>query len=257
MSTGYRFKNLGVTLGLAATLITLIAVSVASSQTPSDERDQKKAETIKQIAGGPDVIDPTAAALQREQYNASSAVYQSTKASFIENFPASGIDPRSLEWFEIEASFADPPMATDEAARKATLIVEGQATKVEFRPGIIGQTLVTFEISQTLKGTAKTGDEILVAFGGGPEPYHGDVNRPVMAYLGPAPLLLPGDQAVLLLTPSTKDPAHYSALPFAGVFKVDGGRITTPAGSEQEALFNNKTLNEVRRLLSAAISRNR
>jgi hypothetical protein len=223
-----------VKLSLAAGLLVasilggwvLLTETPTSSQTPTpEERLAEKIEHFNAVKNQPPTMDTTAIAEKDARQQRQIAASQEDHARWLEHFKTKSVDLRSLPWKEMEA-FTRPPVSTiDEAVQEAKLVVSGMATQVEFSATGIGQTkaVVQFRVEEVLLGTA--GDTIEVTFTGGPTRY-GRSGEPVIGYYAHSPLLLPGDEAVLILVPSS--PAYPGMLfpqGYTGVNKVQDGQI--------------------------------
>jgi hypothetical protein len=220
-----------------------------------DDRHKGKQQLLEATDAMPDVIDPTAAAATAAAGNAGTELADKNYELWLEDFYRSGIDPRSLEWVELLGDFGPPVDTLDKAVDAAALIVSGMATNVEFLPGAhgLGEARVTFAVDAVVKGAGLMSDnEAVVVFGGGPHPDPTGESKALMGYFAPAPLLLEGDQAVLLLKSSGKSPGTYVAVPSYGVNKVVSSTVTATEGSPVEGLFNGKLPEEVLGFLDAA-----
>ncbi len=94
-------------------------------------------------------------------------------------------------------SLYDPPQPTLSAALDhADLVVLATASAVRFDSDAVLGARVTLKIERTLKGS--TSPTLEIPMGGGPEPA-GTWEEVILGYEENAPLLLPGDRAVLFL----------------------------------------------------------
>jgi hypothetical protein len=241
---------------LAAVFLTLVVAEEAFSQTPDDNHGYDKADIERQISSMPDVVDPAAAAAMSAKLNADRQLAHENYVNWLDDFNKSGIDPRSLERLEEQVDFAPPPATGGEALKAATLIVSGTATNVEFRPSPhdVGEVIVTFAISDVASGNV-SGDSITLSFGGGPHPVPESLGEPhnaVMSYLPAAPLLLPGDQALLLLGPAASGNAQFEPKAWFGVNPIEGGSVTTNEASPLRSMLEGKSVDEAVQSLKIA-----
>jgi hypothetical protein len=138
-------------------------------------------------------------------------------------FKTRDVDLRSLPWVESGAFYAPGPSTIDEAVREAKAIVAGTATKVDFRAsGFSTATSVQFRVDEVTAGTAESVIELVL--GGGPvrNPRNGEA---AMAYNAPAPLLLPGDEAILILNAHPRNPGALVPQAFTGINKLQNGVV--------------------------------
>lgn len=183
----------------------------------------------------PDVVDPTAVAAHVAEYEAAHARTRQDYIAWLEAFNASGTDPRTLEWVERDGFYDRGPDTIDDAVREAELIVYGRVVSAEFRPWpdgpestIGGDTFVQFLVERVLAGDVAPGDEIPLIFGGGPMPLQdtpGAPPRPVISYYAVDPLMLEGDEAILLLKESPRFDDHFYGQAWTGVNKIVSGVV--------------------------------
>jgi hypothetical protein len=236
--------------------LTLVVAEEAFSQTPDDNHGYDKADIDRQISSMPDVVDPTAAAAMSAKLRADRQLAHENYVNWLDDFNRSGINPRSLERLEEQVDFAPPPATGEEALKAAYLIVSGTATDVEFRPSPhdVGEVIVTFAIDGVVAGNV-SGDSITLSFGGGPHPVPESLGEPhnaVMSYLPAAPLLLPGDHALLLLGPASSGNAQFEPKAWFGVNPIEAGRVTTNEANPLRSMLEGKVVDDAVEALKTA-----
>ncbi|HWO72098.1 MAG TPA: hypothetical protein VNN21_00905 [Dehalococcoidia bacterium] len=250
-------KGLRLALALLAALVTLLLVRVGASQVPNDdERLQEKLRAVIEAESKPDALDPETAAEIREKYLSGIALADENYRKWLADFNSRSVELRTLEWVEILAGFPGPK-SIDEAVKKADLIVIGSAVAVRFLPTTpaIGRTLVTVRVDHVLKRSGSdSSQELVVAFGGGPAPYPGDPSRAVIGYVAAAPLLLPGDIAILFLQQSPGGAGWYEPQILTGVNKIQDGMAVTIEDSPLQPLIDHKPLAEAVQAIATAIA---
>lgn len=143
--------------------------------------------------------------------------FQARRAAWIEEFERSGRDARPLPRKAILASYVPPQPTPAAAAVAATRIVTGRVESVRF----------TAAGTETVFRT-NDGDAVGFTQNGGPEPAPNFVDGSV-GYAENAPLLLPGDAAVLLL--EAGDDGRTEIQSFTGWYAVHDGRVTAVEGN--------------------------
>lgn len=128
---------------------------------------------------------------------------------------------------------------------------QGRAIDIEFSYSLTGRALVTFEVDETLKADGEIADAITLQFGGGPVQHPHDRNRAVLAYLEPAPLLLPGDEALLLLHETEE--GRYEVQLATGVNRIANAAVQSLEGSPLSDHFDDRPLAEVIELIKGAL----
>lgn len=166
---------------------------------------------------------------------------------WVNNFIASGQDPRSLPRSPSSALAAPPPPTLDLAVQAANTIVVGAINDVDFEvvppddPSghAFVRTKARVSIESTLKGDPVK--EITILQFGGPEP-GSDWESGRLLYLEAAPLLLKGDRALLFLK---KDDLGYYVQAWTGTYLLDkNDKLDALAGNPFEAAVEKKTLSE-------------
>lgn len=180
-----------------------------------------------------------------------------------ETLAAAWRDPAVAQRLPVQALDVDsatPAPTLQEAAAKATLIVHGRVTGVEFKAGNPGvNTFVTLRVDDVLKGDdALASSDITVVQPGGPVNYpdeHGVVATQLLQF--PAdPILFPGAEAVLFLAPdSNEHGAFWSAWPTTSQYRVVDGVVQAvegnPFASEVDGLSPDAFMDAVRHVTAA------
>ena len=186
------------TLVVAALLGT---AAVATASTP----DVPETVDIEHMTDAEELVASTAG---RNEFHA-------RYRAWLDEFIASGSDPRDLPQSPIMAYYMPPLTDLPSAIGEATSVVVGTASSVSFHHG--GGATVTFVVDRTLKG--ELGDSVTIEQGGGPMP-NPDWESGTLAYAENAPLLLPGDRAILLLEPA--DGGAWWVQSFTGIYRIEG-----------------------------------
>jgi hypothetical protein len=135
--------------------------------------------------------------------------------------------------------------------------VKGMAIKVEFRvAGTTPQSVVTFRVDELLAGQPE--GTIRLIFGGGPIPGPDPKNFAAarIGYFAVEPLLLPGEEAILLLRQHHIEADAYSGLPWTGINKIQGGQVkANVVEGENVASLASLPLSTLRDIQRAAGSR--
>ncbi len=216
-------RVLGVA-GAAVVLGGIAASGLALADGGNPDGGSAPAATV--VASDPKTLprdNPDAGLTDEERH----AKYASARESFwtryeawAEAFNDSNIDLRTLEQAEVDGSWLAPEPTLAVAALKAELIVEVESVEMDF--GAHGSSTI-FEVHSTLKG--ETGSRIRVEIVGGLFPQADwSFESAILGSAPNAPLLLPGDRAVLFLA---KD-AHrdvYVIQPGSGFYWVEAGAI--------------------------------
>lgn len=161
--------------------------------------------------------------------------FQQRRAAWIEAFQASGRDARDLPRAALLASYAPPKPTVAAAADAAARVVSGRVESVRFTPS---GTATVFRASD---GTA-----VELVQNGGPEPAENFVDG-TLAYAENAPLLLPGDDAVLVLERGPGGTLEIQS--WTGLYVVRDGRVTAVEGNPFKASVDGRTVAELLALL--------
>jgi hypothetical protein len=169
----------------------------------------------------------------RARQQAGETVAEAKYRAWLDNFVASGQDPRSLERRPMDGGRAAPPkpnLAT--ATLDAEAIISGVVEKADYSLGYYAKgfdgTIVTIRLDSVAKGALIQGQTMQVRMAGGPEPYQ-DYKDGYLAYAKEAPLLLPGDRAVLFLNRDTV--GEYEPHAFTGVYNIVNGQVRALDGN--------------------------
>lgn len=260
-------SSIKFTFFVAITLAVLIGVSEVVGQVASD--DEKLAEKLEEFerTKNQPTMDPTAIAQKDASQQAAIAAFQGVYKDWLEDFKKSGVDPRTLAWGELGGLYETSPETVDAAVRESRLVISGVATSVDFRAGgSLPQTVVTFKVDEVLKGDV--GGTIQLVFGGGPMPGPEIQNfeDARIGYWAVEPLLLPGDEAILLLKDYRGNETGLAPQAWTGVNKIENGSVKANlnvgeqvqdlSSSKLRSEFHGKTKAELLSLLRAAIARN-
>jgi hypothetical protein len=235
---------------------------VSSQSASSEEKLAEKIEHYRQVSQTP-TMDPTAIAAKVAEFDRQMAAQAQSYREWLEGFKASGVDPATLRRTDMGGLYASGPKTIDEAVSSAVLIVKGLVTDVEFRADHpMPQAFVSFEVKEVLKGQA--GPTLNLVFGGGPLPaaHSGAYKDAALGQWDVEPLILPGDEVVLLLKPYSGNESGYAALAWSGVNRLEKGRVAASVADESETHSTAKTLfygwteSELIRLLKEAVARN-
>lgn len=178
--------------------------------------------------------------------------------NWVNDFIASGQDPRELPRSPSSAIAPESPQSLDVAVARADIILTGVVTEATFEvvppddPSgfafVRGKALIAIE--NTLRGTAAK--EIAILQFGGPEP-NSDWKTGSLLYLEAAPLLLEGDRALLFIK---KDELGYSVQAWTGTYLVDNeDKVDAIAGNPFEASVEAKTLSEFSEEIGALVAK--
>jgi hypothetical protein len=116
----------------------------------------------------------------------------------------------------------------ESAVEDAEIIVVGTAAELEYKEH---STVVVFQVESFLKGDSIDQQTLRIWMSGGPEPRRDFAfESATLTYSVAAPLLLPGDRAVLLLQNHARIGLYVQD--FSGHYLVKNGRITPLPGNE-------------------------
>lgn len=139
---------------------------------------------------------------------------------------AQNLDLRSLPRDFLMADFLPSEASLDAATARADLIVLGEA--VDYKFGSWGSS-VTLKVEAVLKGQMAT--TVTVSLPGGPQPDNADFTKATLVEGEAAPILLPGDRALLFLQRSP-DGKRLSVQPYSGYYRVDpSGKVHPLTGN--------------------------
>lgn len=144
----------------------------------------------------------------------------SQTVKYLQEFEARHGDPRSLPVITV-STWQPPALSLRDAVTRATAIVHGNVLAAHFLVDAAGQPEMTATVSVLDVGA---GPSIVVRQLGGPVARPG--GRGALVRLEGEELILPGDEVVLLLTPSQATTLEYRAIYGAGVQFVRNGRFS-------------------------------
>jgi hypothetical protein len=109
------------------------------------------------------------------------------------------------------------------AVREAKAIVSGTATQIDFRAsGFSTTALVQFRVDEVLAGATENVIEFVL--GGGPV-RNFRTGEAALAYNAPTPLLLLGDEAILILNAHPRNPDALVPQASTGINKIQNGVV--------------------------------
>ena len=166
--------------------------------------------------------------LAGQQLAAIVAQAHARNARYLHDFAARRRDPRSLPVIEVQ-TFAPAPPTLKQALSQATLVVHATVRTVTFQAnpgGGMPLAAATVDVVQAAKGRPAPVLTVLQLGG----PVAGGAGG-ALAQLGTDPLLLPGDDVLLLLRPSPAAPGLYRTVCGAGVNKISNGTVRAQDGN--------------------------
>jgi hypothetical protein len=177
-------------------------------------------------------------------YQSNNEAFQSRLNSWYANLDLHAIDTHSLQRLSMMATYTPPESQTfGDAVTHASSVVAGTVTDLRTIPGSGGtppQSFVTVRVDTRVKGVNST--TIIVHQLGGIVPSL-DWKTIQIEDADPAPILLPGDQAMLLLLPDALVPGDFVVENYSGEYLVDtGGHISTVAGNPFSSQVDGMTL---------------
>jgi hypothetical protein len=194
-------------------------------------------------AAGPHKPQPSPGArLADQQRVAIVAQAHARNARYLQDFAAQRRDPHSLPVIKIP-SFAPLPLTMDQALSQATLVVHATVRAVTFQAnpsGGLPLATATVDVLQTARGRAAPTITMLQL--GGPV---AEGSGGALAQLDTDPLLLPGDDVLLLLHPSPATPGLYRTVLGAGVNKITNGTVRAQEGNPFGAQITGRSVPEL------------
>ncbi|MBA2725019.1 MAG: hypothetical protein H0U53_03425 [Actinobacteria bacterium] len=142
--------------------------------------------------------------------------------AWLDSPAAQGLDLRSLRRGTLLADFLPGQPSLEAAVAAADLIVLGEA--VEYKFGSWGSS-VTLKVESMLKGEA--GNTITVSLPGGPQPKNLAFTEVTLVEGDAAPILLPGDRAMLFLRRSSSGDG-LGVQPYSGHYRIDSTNKVRP-----------------------------
>jgi hypothetical protein len=167
--------------------------------------------------------------------------------SWLADVNSQNLDFRSVERVRLEGMFEAPHGSLREAAKHASLIVLATVDRVEFAPSLTAK--VHLRVEKTLKGVATP--ELVVIQQGGPQPHDQDWQGIVLAESDVAPLLLPGDRALLFLD---QDGGQYYVQAHTGELRIANDHVTALKTHPARASLDGKTVSEATELVLAGLN---
>ncbi len=193
-------------------------------------------------------VDPAASMSEAEQIRAHEQGWTEFRARY-EDWLTEGAgsqpDLRQLPRVSMNVIVGAGPATIEAAVDQADEIVVGRVETVEFLPEAV--TVVHFRVLQVVKGTPPATIDIIQA--GGPMPANQDWTGVVLAQADADPLLLPNDEAVLLLASAT---GTRQILPFAGQYRIAAGIVKAGHGEVGGVLFG-RAVDDVLAILAALV----
>jgi hypothetical protein len=163
---------------------------------------------------------------QREAAYASGRAESAARyAKWLDDFIASGRSAADLPRADLMVADRAPASTLAAAKAAADLIVVGHVLSDEFT---VDGTFVTFGIDRVATGTAPA-PSVTIVMNGGPQP-DPTISTGVLAVDDAAPVLLPGDTAMLFLELS-KSTGNYEVQPTSGFYKIARGGVEAVEGN--------------------------
>ena len=144
-------------------------------------------------------------------------------------------------------SLAPPPLTLTQALSQATLVVHAKVRAVTFQSNPsrgLPLATATVDVLQTAKG--RSAPTITVLQLGGPV---AEGSGGALAQLDTDPLLLPGDDVLLLLHPSPAAPGLYRTVIGAGVTEITHGTVRAQDGNPFGAQITGQTVPDLLALM--------
>jgi hypothetical protein len=180
-------------------------------------------------AAGPHKPQPSpGASLTDRQLEAIVAQAHARNVRYLHEFVAQRRDPHTLPVIEVQ-TFAPAPLTMKQALSQATVVVHARVRTVTFQAspgGGMPLAAATVDVLQTAKG--RPAPTVTVLQLGGPV---AEGAGGALAQLDTDPLLLPGDDVLLLLQPSPAAAGVYRTVTGAGVNKITGGIVRAQDGN--------------------------
>lgn len=226
-------RTIAILAGVAALGTASLALAFGADQEGSSEPTLGAPTAVSDPKSGP--RENPDAGLTDEQrhakYTSLSAAFWTRYEVWVVEFNAADIDLRTLEQAEVESSWLPPEPTLAEAVSKAETIVEVEAIEIAFGAH---SSAAIFEVRSTLKGTAN--GRIRVEKNGGVYPRDDwSFEGAILGSAPNAPLLLPGDRAVLFLAKDVNLDVIVIQ-PGSGFYRVESGVIVplemNPFGGE-------------------------
>lgn len=197
---------------------------------------------------GPDPDANLSAAERDAKYQSLQAGYDVRYAAWLQSDAARSLDLSTLKHEATMAVYPPGAENLDDAVDAADIAVEGTVTKTTFIPY---GTITEFTVNQVPKGDV-TGTIMVLQQGSALYAHGKNFEEPYIGDGDAQPLLIEGDQAVLLLDPATPQAqamvseasARYGAQsitsatplytiqPYSGQYKVEQGKVKTVKGSK-------------------------
>jgi hypothetical protein len=168
-------------------------------------------------------------------------------AQWVSSLDVSTLPLSSLRHGKMTGVVMPPPQSMREAKAQSSVIAVGTVTRIKPDPEPFGTT-VSFHVDRVVKGTPTSDIDIWQVSHLEPT---SDWAGVVIVDADWAPLLLPGDRAILFLS-STKEPGLYFVQQFTGMYRVQNGKVKGIPGNPFASSLDGKDESSVVSDITAA-----
>lgn len=179
-------------------------------------------------------------------YRAGWASFEAKYKAWLTSPCATSQDVRQLPRYWLLADYLPGAENLSAAVRDAELIVVGTATNISFEPY---RAIITFEVESVQKGSAAA--EVSIVEGGGLHPTQ-DWGGASLSEGENAPVLLPGDRALLFLA-SHDDTGRYNIQSFSGFYRSIGKKIVPLPGNRFAGSIDGQSENQFRGTIASLV----
>lgn len=174
------------------------------------------------------------------------------QSAYLEEFNSGKRSYTGLPIGEIDAFWVDQPLV--EAAQQAERIVVARVESLRFvGSGMedLPATIVTYRVLEVLKGSARTGERVVINLFGGP--YREPNGKENFIVTTGVPIQQPGQEAVLFLLPV--ELGRYRVTSPSGFLQLAGGRVIADPANPESVRLEGRKLAEVKSEVAAALER--
>jgi hypothetical protein len=234
------------TAGLAAALVGVAAAGAAS------------AAVVSRVTSKSPALNSSESNLTDAQRN---ALYQANTGQFNANLKSwyAHLDTKTLDLHHLRragmmATFAPPEASTfQDAVARAAVALTGSVTEIRSTPGYVGglpDSFVTVRVDTLIKGSAPS--TIVIHQLGGIVPSL-DWTGAAIEDADPAPILLPGDHAFLLLRSDPFVAGDFVLEFYTGEYPIDGaGMVSVVPGNPFGSQLSGMSMAAVESLAAAS-----